>query len=264
MNILTHINEYTPQVKKIIVPYFILTCLLLVYLPISWVAVFVFYMLFGIIGNGITGHRLVAHKQFKPAKWVRPFLYTACTLSGYGPVWYWRVQHLHHHKHSDDPQDIHSPNTQPLWQSFFAWTFKLKDFNAIMNSERRLLKTIMADKGLAPFTKHYYTILWGFVIALAVINPSWVLAYLIFYWIEVIRLGLTFTVSHLNIPTNYRNFDTKDSSQNNIILGYLTGGFGWHNNHHANPSTLNHQVKWWEFDAEAKLARLIEKIPGLR
>mgnify|MGYP003705132377 CR=1 FL=1 len=94
--------------------------------------------------------------------------------------------------------------------------------------------------------------------------PALLLSYLIYYWIEVVRLGLITSVAHLNIPFSYRNFDTDDRSQNNLLLGYLTFGFGWHNNHHANPRDLDTQVRWWEFDLEAKIAKLINLIPGKR
>jgi len=263
MNFLTHIKKtYTPQFLLVIVPFFILTILLLPLVEFSWFNVLIFFVLFGIIGNGITGHRLAAHRQFKPAMWLKPLLYLSCTLSGYGPVWYWRVQHIHHHRHVDTDEDIHSPKTQLLWKSFFGWTFHNKDFNDIMLAERRLLRKTMADRELYNFTKYYHYILWTFVILIGIISPSLLLAYLIFYWIEVCRLGLTFTVSHMNLPFNYRNFATNDSSQNNILLGYLMFGFGWHNNHHANPGKLDDQVKWWEFDIEAKIAKLINLVPG--
>jgi stearoyl-CoA desaturase (delta-9 desaturase) len=263
MSFLNYIKKtYTPQFYLVIVPFFIITILLLSLVAFSWFDVFLFFVLFGIIGNGITGHRLVAQKQFKPALWLRPFLYLTCTLAGYGPVWYWRVQHIHHHRHTETDNDVHSPHTQTLWKSFFGWTFHMTDFNDIMLSERRLLRKTMADRKLYKFTKYYYHILWAFVMIIGVVNPSLLLAYLIFYWIEACRLGLTFTVSHMNLPFNYRNFETKDSSQNNIALGYLTFGFGWHNNHHANPGRLDDQVKWWEFDVESKIAKLINLIPG--
>jgi fatty-acid desaturase len=37
----------------------------------------------------------------------------------------------------------------------------------------------------------------------------------------------------------YRNFDTKDASQNVPLLGWITWGQGWHNNHHAKASSYD-------------------------
>jgi len=40
----------------------------------------------------------------------------------------------------------------------------------------------------------------------------------------------------------------RNDSRNNPIIGLLAGGEGWHNNHHADPTSARHGHKWWEFD----------------
>ena len=67
------------------------------------------------------------------------------------------------------------------------------------------------------------------------------------------------SVSHTNIPFSYKNFETKDRGQNNILMGYLTMGFGWHNNHHAKPRKLVNHERWWEVDVEGIAAWLLKK-----
>ena len=57
-----------------------------------------------------------------------------------------------------------------------------------------------------------------------------------------------------DIMENDRNFDTPDTSQNNILVGLLTLGFGWHNNHHHNPRELVNQYRWWEIDVEGPVS----------
>ena len=46
----------------------------------------------------------------------------------------------------------------------------------------------------------------------------------------------------------YRNYETPDRSRNNPIVGLLAAGEGWHNNHHAAPTSARHGHKWWEVD----------------
>jgi stearoyl-CoA desaturase (delta-9 desaturase) len=57
---------------------------------------------------------------------------------------------------------------------------------------------------------------------------------------------------HTRSMFGYRNYDVKDLSQNNVILGYLGWGQGWHNNHHAHPANYDFgsgtSGKWWEWD----------------
>jgi fatty-acid desaturase len=35
------------------------------------------------------------------------------------------------------------------------------------------------------------------------------------------------------------------------VLGWLGMGFGWHNNHHANPGRWYQGETWWEIDPPA-------------
>ena len=45
-----------------------------------------------------------------------------------------------------------------------------------------------------------------------------------------------------------RRFNTRDDSRNNWWVAVLTGGEGWHNNHHAHPVSARHGLTWYEFD----------------
>ena len=46
----------------------------------------------------------------------------------------------------------------------------------------------------------------------------------------------------------YRNNGTNNSSRNNPIVGFLSNGEGWHNNHHAAPHSARFGYRWWELD----------------
>ena len=56
------------------------------------------------------------------------------------------------------------------------------------------------------------------------------------------------TLNHLTTKISYRNFNTNDNSQNNIIVHWYTLGEGLHNNHHACPNEYNQAIKTNEFD----------------
>jgi stearoyl-CoA desaturase (delta-9 desaturase) len=45
-----------------------------------------------------------------------------------------------------------------------------------------------------------------------------------------------------------RRFSTKDDSRNSWWVALLTFGEGWHNNHHAHPTSARHGLAWYEFD----------------
>ncbi len=47
----------------------------------------------------------------------------------------------------------------------------------------------------------------------------------------------------------YQRYRTGDRSRNNWWVALLTGGEGWHNNHHAFPASARHGLRWFEFDS---------------
>ena len=49
------------------------------------------------------------------------------------------------------------------------------------------------------------------------------------------------------------------NSTNNIITGYLVGGEGWHNNHHAEPANPKFGRRWWEFDLGYLIIKLVDQ-----
>ena len=52
----------------------------------------------------------------------------------------------------------------------------------------------------------------------------------------------------------------KDESRNNWWVALLTGGEGWHNNHHAHPVSARHGLTWWEFDPNFYGIWILEKL----
>jgi stearoyl-CoA desaturase (delta-9 desaturase) len=43
------------------------------------------------------------------------------------------------------------------------------------------------------------------------------------------------------------------------VVGVLAMGEGWHNNHHAFPTSASHGLGWREFDVSALVIRGLEK-----
>src|SRR5262249_53145884 len=52
-------------------------------------------------------------------------------------------------------------------------------------------------------------------------------------------------------------FRTADHSANNWIFAILALGEGWHNNHHAFPTSARHGLKWWQFDSSWLIIQLL-------
>jgi stearoyl-CoA desaturase (delta-9 desaturase) len=64
----------------------------------------------------------------------------------------------------------------------------------------------------------------------------------------VVGLHATWLVNSATHVWGSRPFSTRDDSTNNWFVALLTFGEGWHNNHHAHPSSARHGLKWYEID----------------
>jgi fatty-acid desaturase len=91
--------------------------------------------------------------------------------------------------------------------------------------------------------------LWGHV------GTSWLV------WGMAVRISLGYHVTALvNSATHkwgYRTYWVRDDSTNLWWVAWLTGGEGWHNNHHAFPRSARHGLKWWEVDPTYCVIRLM-------
>jgi fatty-acid desaturase len=83
-------------------------------------------------------------------------------------------------------------------------------------------------------------------------------------WLGCFRMVLTlhtsWAVNSFGHRFGYRNFETADDSRNNVVLSVLTGGEGYHNNHHRFPSSARIGLRafeldpgWWYVAAMARL-----------
>jgi stearoyl-CoA desaturase (delta-9 desaturase) len=69
---------------------------------------------------------------------------------------------------------------------------------------------------------------------------------------------VTWSVNSICHTFGRRDFDTRDQSRNQWIVGLLAMGEGWHNNHHAFPRSAFHGLRWWQIDMSAYLIRAME------
>jgi len=239
---------------KMWLPMHVLAAVSLWWIADYWVTLLAFWFLFGVIGNGVAAHRYFAHGQFSvstPVRWVLGFF---ATLGGIGPVNYWEIQHKVHHMFVDTPDDPHSPHNGGFWFTMYGWSFPQgsnQDFYLKHRFAKRLAIKHARDPFYKFFDKYHYYIIYAFCAALAMIDPVLVLIYAAAYAIDFIRLGLINWFCHRG---GYVNFSTNDCSTNNVWLGWLGMGFGWHNNHHAHPGKMILTHRWWEIDIEGYIA----------
>jgi stearoyl-CoA desaturase (delta-9 desaturase) len=76
----------------------------------------------------------------------------------------------------------------------------------------------------------------------------------------VLMWHLTWSISSVTHVWGYQSYATGDCSRNNVLIGLLSMGEGWHNNHHADTRAASHGHKWWELDITWLTICLLEKL----
>jgi fatty-acid desaturase len=203
------------------------------------------------LGVAVGFHRIFSHNTHPNLpKWKENLILFFGTLSGEGSSISWVAIHRgYHHKYSDTPKDLHSP-IHGKFYSVFTWTTKITEANPI---NMRYAVNLLRKENHMWFHNNQYKILWGTPILVSLFDWKLSLALLCLPTaLTLLQDNLTNLFGHWKAIIGYRNFETNDMSQNNLILGYLGWGQGWHNNHHASPASYDFGTgvsgKWWEFD----------------
>jgi stearoyl-CoA desaturase (Delta-9 desaturase) len=228
----------------------------------SWVYLGLLLGMYALTALGITVgfHRLFSHRAFETNRVIQLFLAALGSMAAEGPLLKWVALHRCHHQYSDLPDDPHSPHQhgqslagllRGLWHAHVGWVFQadppdlphyVKDLR-----QSRLLRTASA---LFP--------LWvaiGLLIPTALgglLTGTWMGAVLGLLWGGLARIFLvhhvTWSVNSVCHLWGCRPFRTNDHSRNNFLFGILALGEGWHNNHHAFPTSARHGLRWWQID----------------
>lgn len=217
---------------------------------LSWIAI-------GVFGIGIFFHKYFAHKGFQTYRPIEAIgAYLGC-LAGLGPPIGWVALHNdHHHRYSDKSSlDVHSP-IHGKFHAYMGWQFQ--KFELKLSSARRLV----VNPVLRFLGGHYYQTYWITGLVLFAVSPMALIFLLllpgfIHYHIE----GVISCFCHLR-NFGYRNFETSDDSVNIWLLGILTWGAGFHNNHHGNPTRPHNQERIHEIDFSRLLLLVIPKRRG--
>ncbi len=57
-----------------------------------------------------------------------------------------------------------------------------------------------------------------------------------------------------------RPYRSRDQSRNNVVFGIFSWGEGWHNNHHAFPTSARHGLQWWQLDISWMVIRAMQAL----
>ena len=201
-----------------------------------------------IVSDMKRAYQWLRHRSFELPQWLAYFFAFCGALScENGPI-KWVAQHRMHHAHSDSDRDPHSAK-KGFWWSHMGWM--LYEHSEFDDPEkiRAFSKDFCDDKFYQFLDNHFIKIQVAFGCLLFLIGGiPWVI------WGIFLRLVLvyheTWLVNSAAHMFGYKNVRLQnDLSTNCWWVGLLAWGEGWHNNHHAFPSSARHGLRRWEFDA---------------
>lgn len=235
-----------------------LACLGVIWVGVSWFAVAVAAALYALRMFAITGfyHRYFSHKAFKTS---RPMQFVFAVIGAMsvqrGPLW-WAAHHRHHHRHSDRPEDLHSPVQHGFFRSHMGWFLTRRAFGTDSAAigdlakypELRLIDRFDVLIPVALATALFFLGGWLETAAPGLGTSGPQLLVWGFFVSTVVLFHATVTINSLAHQIGSRRFETRDNSRNNWWLALLTFGEGWHNNHHHYPGSARQGFRWWEID----------------
>ena len=220
-------------------------------------AVFLYWMATG-LGISMGYHRLHTHRSYKVPRALEYFFAFcgALTLEG-GPI-FWVATHRIHHQLSDQPGDPHSPR-DGAWWSHIGWIL----LGESKHSNTRVMAKYAPDLARDPFYVWLNNWHWLPMVALAALLFA-IGGLPMLLWGICVRvvfgLHATWLVNSATHMWGARRFATRDDSRNNWWVALITFGEGWHNNHHAHPTSARHGLAWYEFDPSWLQIRLLRLI----
>ncbi len=203
-------------------------------------------------------HRYFSHRSYRMGR-VAQFLmaFGGTTALQKGPLW-WAGHHRLHHRYTDLDEDPHSPR-DGFWWSHVGWILS----NRYKHTETSAIKDFAAYPELRFIERTSWIGPWLLGVACFLIG-GWGGLLIGFFLSTVLLWHGTFLVNSMAHLMGRRRFATPDTSRNSLIIAVITGGEGWHNNHHYLPASARQGFTWWEIDTTWYLLRLLSALHIVR
>jgi fatty-acid desaturase len=245
-------------------------------------AIAAFLIFYTVTGMGLTlgYHRLFAHRAFEVPRWLAHVI----AVCGYlaiqrGPI-FWVSMHRLHHRYSDIPgRDPHTPREGWL-HVHFGWHQRRRRDVWEKEFYHRLTPDLVGDRlylFLDDERRDYFAYFGILIVSYlagglvgALLSPGGQFdhynAACFLVWVGLLnRVAVLHAFGFINSvchAVGTRPFKTPgtDTSVNNALVALVIFGEGWHNNHHAHPSSARHGFRWYQFDPAWYGVRLLQAL----
>jgi len=197
-------------------------------------------------------HRYFSHRSYKTSRVFQFILAFLGQTSAQRGVLWWSAIHRHHHRHSDTPEDVHSPVHAGFLFSHVLWIFSPQKNEADYST----VKDLAQYPELRFLDKHAY--MPAFLLGVACYwFAGWPGLFVGFILSTVILYHAVFAINSVAHVVGNQRYVTGDESKNNWWLALITLGEGWHNNHHHYQSSTRQGFFWWEIDVSYYVLKVL-------
>jgi stearoyl-CoA desaturase (Delta-9 desaturase) len=228
-----------------------------------WSAVFLYFARM----VAVTGvyHRYFSHRTYSTSRW---FQFVMALWGGTcvqrGALW-WASTHRHHHQHSDDEFDKHSPRRHGFLWAHIGWITNARNFPTDYSRIKDLAKfpeLVFLNRFDTMIPVAFAVSLFGLGALLGRFAPSlhvtgWQMLVWAFFISTCFLFHGTACINSLSHVYGRKRYDTGDDSRNSLLLSVITLGEGWHNNHHRFQGTAHQGFYWWEIDPTYYFLRML-------
>ena len=226
---------------------------------VNWtdIALLIAFNVLAGLGVTVGYHRMLTHRSFQPHPVIKFIFLVFGSMAVEGPALEWAATHIKHHAHSDREGDPHSP-VEGFWHAHMGWMF-----NRSFADPNVYCRNLVKDS-IVVFVSH--TFIFWVILSLAI--PFAIGGWTGLLWGGLVRIffthHITWSVNSVCHTFGKREFETRDQSRNEWIVGLLGLGEGWHNNHHAFPRSAFHGLYWWQFDLSGYVIWTLERVGLVR
>jgi len=228
---------------------------------VSWTAVWLLVATYSLRMFFVTAgyHRYFAHRSYRLGRAAQLVMaFGGTTAAQKGPLW-WAAHHRDHHRFTDTERDLHSPRRGFLW-SHVGWIL-CDRYGA--RGDHRGIRDFASYPELRFVDRHDWIGPWALALACFAIG-GWSGLVVGFFASNVLLWHSTFAINSVAHVFGRRAYDTDDTSRNSLLLALVTGGEGWHNNHHRYPSSARQGFRWWQVDTTYYVLRALAVLGVVR
>jgi len=231
---------------------YLVTIVSLPFIQFSWsmiaLTTFMYFLIFG-FGVSMTFHRSITHRGLEMNPVLEMIGKFFASIGGTGSPISWVLIHRAHHKYSDTDRDPHSAKD--------VLKYVIGKYPTVSARGMRKLAQSKFNKFIH---RHYYLVIFAYGAVWAVLGADYFCYGFVYPMVLNMVAGhLVNWYTHSNYVLNYRLHETKDTSQNNILIGLATWGEGFHNTHHKYPGRANFSMRLWEIDVTYWFIKILEK-----